>query len=202
MENRYRNYCVTTWIEPKIKLGKLTYMIYQPELCPESKKQHFQCYCEFDDKVSFKQVKEIFNDNTIHIEPRYGSQKQAIEYCNKSKSKNGKTIEIGIPKSQGNRSDLDSIFDDIENGHTSKEILKIHRGKGLRYINMIIRGLESMADCVAIDHVILLNRTIPNKEITEECPEVGGNTDPQLLDILEIEKKHYIKDELKRLRKK
>lgn len=111
-----------------------------------------------------------------------------------------KHVEHGMPKNQGHRSELDSIWDNIEDGMTSKEILHEHGGKALKCINMIIRGLESQHDCIAIDKIILLNRSL------EKCPEVEGNTEPPLGDIvgnieLEFEKHYHVRDELKDLKK-
>lgn len=205
--SRVRNYCFTSWSEPKYVEEKSNYMIYQKEKCPSTGNIHYQGYIELKDKLSIKQVKEIIGDNKAHLEPRFGSQKQAIDYCKKKESAEGEHVEYGMIKNQGNRSDLDSIWDNIEDGMTSKEILHEHGGKALRVINMIIRGLESQHDCCAIDKLILCDRALKRQTDAEskERPEVDGNTETSTGQIvyneIEIEKEYHMKDKMKKLKR-
>lgn len=62
----------------------LSYLIMQKERCPTTLKIHWQGYCEFKDQLTLSQIKSIFDDNTLHIEPRRGTTLQAIEYCRKA----------------------------------------------------------------------------------------------------------------------
>lgn len=144
--NGYRNYCFTSFENcDKDKMNiddkneKITYCVYQKEQCPTSKKLHWQGYVELKNQLTIKQLQKIFNDKKMHCEPRKGSQSQAIDYCKKSVTRIGEPIEIGSPKYQGQRSDLDSIYDCIENGDTSREILHEFRGTAMKHINHITR---------------------------------------------------------------
>lgn len=197
LESKYRNYCFTAYKEPVIMKDSVTFFIYQKECCPSTKKIHWQGYIELKKQMRYNEVKNLFCDNTLHLEPRYGTQKQAIEYCKKGESRMDEPVVYGVPKNQGNRSDLDSIYDSIEAGCTAKEILREHGGKAVKYINMIIKSLQVEHDCCAIDKIILLNRQYDN------ASEVGGNTEPPTSESLEVTtEKHYeIKDEVKKLSK-
>ena len=53
---------------------------------------------EFEEKVTVRQIKRILHDPSAHVEQRYGTAKEAIEYC----KKDGNFMEFGKPKAQGN----------------------------------------------------------------------------------------------------
>lgn len=144
----------------KFNIPKMNYMVFQIEIAPSTEKVHLQCYCEFVEKVSMKWIKEMFEDNTIHCEPRKGSQKQAIDYCTKVDSRATNTFPIfqGIQKCQGNRSDLDSMVDAIEAGMTGDEVLKMFRGNALRHMAMIDRAVSSMHKMNPVDAAIRMMR--------------------------------------------
>lgn len=63
------------------------------------------------------------------IEPRRGRQDQAIAYC----KKDGIWIEIGEPRVQGKRSDLEEIQAKIDEGVPETEIATDHFGSWARY---------------------------------------------------------------------
>ena len=63
------------------------------ETCPDSKKKHWQCYIEFDEKC---RPKNLFKDKTIHWEKAKGNKKQNIKYC--SKENNILFCNFKIPK--------------------------------------------------------------------------------------------------------
>lgn len=175
--SRFRNVMITLWNEPKPDIEQVRYYVYQVEKCPRTQKKHYQMYCEFYDKKSVKQIKQIFNDTTMHIEPRYGSQEDAIKYCSKEESRLEGPFFFGKKGNQGHRSDLDSMVDMIESGATGKEILIEMRGNALRHINHIYKGLYAFWDLEPVDSLILFNRErLSNAESDEHCPEVNGNT--------------------------
>ncbi len=100
-----------------------TYAIYQLEECPDTKRQHIQMYAELASQQSIKQVKERFNDKTIHIESRKGTQQQAIAYCSKTDTRLEPTITIGTPKQQGKRTDIIKIKEAVKAGIRLTEII-------------------------------------------------------------------------------
>jgi hypothetical protein len=99
------------------KLPK-TYIVFAKEICPTTGTPHLQGYCELDCQLTRDQIKAKLQNETIHIDPRYGSQRRAIAYVKTpedvaewfEKGKRNPTpenlFEAGTPKRQGARVDL------------------------------------------------------------------------------------------------
>lgn len=164
---RSRNYCFTAFIDPIIDTSKVKYYIYQKEKCPESKKIHWQGYIELIDKLSLKQVKTIFNDNTIHLEIRKGSQEQAIGYCQKIVSKVGKCKTFGTPKKQGKRSDLDEMAE-VAPYTSIKRMIQTYGGNALRHIHMIKTYQRAIFDPDPIERYLQNNERIIDENMTAD----------------------------------
>lgn len=158
MDNRFPNWCFTSYRDPDPIYEKIQYMVYQKEMCPSTKREHWQGYVEFKEKVSMKTIKRIFDDETLHLEVRKGNQKQAIDYCTKKDTRISDPVHYGMVKNQGHRKDLDEIYDDIEEGMTAREILVRHKGNGLRHINLIKKGLMVFHNLDMVDKHILQQR--------------------------------------------
>lgn len=77
-----------------------TYLVFGREV-GENGTPHLQGYAEFKRPMSLAQAKARI-DARAHLEPRRGSQAQAIEYC----QKDGQFTEVGEKKAQGRRTDL------------------------------------------------------------------------------------------------
>lgn len=75
---------------PKLKYGVINF-----EKCPDTDRKHLQCYFEFNASVRYSHIQKYFNTKKLHLEPRYGSAKQASEYCKKEKSRYRDYIEYG-----------------------------------------------------------------------------------------------------------
>ena len=60
---------------------------------------------EFEEKVTVRQIKRILQDPSAPIEERYGTAKEAIEYCKKDNN----FMEFGKPKKHGERNDLSDV---------------------------------------------------------------------------------------------
>lgn len=88
------------------------YCVYQPEICPDTGTLHYQGYVELKRTNTLGQVKLMFNDNTMHLEPRRGTREDARAYCMKEDSRMPGTepIEFGewTGKGQGRRDDLNA----------------------------------------------------------------------------------------------
>lgn len=78
---------------------------------------HLQGYAELKKQTAFNTIKEIWNG--MHIEPRRGSQLQAIDYCKKDKD----FLEAGVMKKQGSRSDIHSIKEIVFSGGSIMDIV-------------------------------------------------------------------------------
>lgn len=119
---RVRNWCFTAWEKldwESMITGKCTYIIVGEEICPETKKVHYQGYAEFSDGITLSACKKLFG-NDVHFEKRMGTQEQAITYC----KKDGKWEEFGELKQQGKRTDLDKCRSLIKEGKKNYEIVE------------------------------------------------------------------------------
>lgn len=122
-----RSYCFTSFndeIYPN--MDKIRYIIYQPEMCPKTNKIHLQGYLELFQPTTIGKVKQFIGDLRAHLEIRQGTRDQARNYCMKTKSKHGKTIELGNWNAggQGKRTDLQSLVELIEEGISDYELIK------------------------------------------------------------------------------
>ncbi len=124
---------------------RITYVCFGIETCPESKKKHLQGYLEVGQKVSMRTCKDIIKDisTTVHIEPRMGSQAQAINYCSKEEKDHNDDDDIffqsGLPApGQGARTDLIEMKRDLDKKMPLIEISDKYFGNFIRYH----RGIE------------------------------------------------------------
>lgn len=102
---RFCNFCFTSFsaLGP-MKGEKVQYIVYGLEKCPTTGRHHWQGYAEMiNNGYSAKTVKQQCGlEDTCHIEPRKGTQEEAIVYCQKE----GAWKELGTKKAPGTRSDL------------------------------------------------------------------------------------------------
>lgn len=185
--DRYRPWIFTSY-NLDLKIPDCKFCVYQNEICPSTGKEHLQGYIEFKDKYSMKKVKELFSDDKIHLEVRKGSQKQAISYCTKTETRKPETKPtiIGKVLGQGHRTDLDEIYDDIEEGMTAKEILMRHKGNAIRHISCIKKSLIIYHDLDMVDQYILQKREAEND---------GTELDKQPEAVIASDRKTYAKYE-------
>lgn len=122
--SRLRNFVFTinNWTEQneyELMAIPCEYIVWGYEV-GESGTPHMQGYCELETQQYFTRVKEWIP--TAHIEPRRGTQTQAIKYC----KKDGLWVEYGVPKQQGRRTDLNELMTDIKNKTPTIDIMELH----------------------------------------------------------------------------
>ncbi len=137
MAGRLRNVCFTLNNPTEAIVfdhEEMEYLIYQEEQ-PAGGTYHFQGYCEFKRQRSFNQAKACLGGNTVHLEPRYGTQAQAIAYCKKEDSRVSHTVpyEEGTPRTQGKRADLEGFKNAVMGGASQRDLLDEHLGIIARY---------------------------------------------------------------------
>jgi len=120
---------------PRYHGGRMHYLVYQREVCPETGRMHFQGYCEFRSNQRLEAVRRLFPG--AHLERRYGTQEQAIAYCTKDETRApGSTpIICGVPTlaNQGARNDLLLVKNDIESGCSMMEVFEKHFNASCKY---------------------------------------------------------------------
>lgn len=112
MSHRY--WCFTSYAEalnPLTDHAAFQYTIYKRERCTETSRLHWQGYLECKRSVALGTAKTIIGDPRVHLEPRRGTQSEAIAYVKKEETSEGDPIElgeIGVTR-QGNRTDLVAV---------------------------------------------------------------------------------------------
>lgn len=105
------------------------YLCYSYEICPKTKKPHYQTYIQLKKEMKYNDIKEIIGKSKkAKFFVQRGTNMQAINYTEKflpggliinpTWEEHGKMVE------QGQRTDLDQVRIDIENGKSQKEIAK------------------------------------------------------------------------------
>jgi len=142
-EPKFRNLCFTinnytqTDINRLNKLwknDKVKYLVYGLEIA-KSGTEHIQGYAELVKQTRFKAVKKLFGEQT-HIEKRFGTAKQAAQYC----KKDGNFYEIGNISQPGKRTDMEAIRDKIKKKTPIIEIVERYPGQYIRYH----KGIEKL----------------------------------------------------------
>lgn len=118
-----RHWCVTDWPTednddiPTFNDADMKYLIVGRETCPDTGKQHFQCYVQFRKSIRLTTAKKYFSDKA-HLEPAMGTPEQASEYCKKE----GNFSEFGELDKPGKRNDLLAAKTFIDSGATSVQV--------------------------------------------------------------------------------
>ena len=141
MGTKIRAYCLTMWNKPAMpdNMKWVRYMIAGREICPDTKKEHWQCYIELHRPQRITTIKKFFHDEKIHLEERKGTRIEARDYCMKDKDYQ----EYGVwnKLGQGCRVDLDYLAKKLISGNSNlKEVMTEQPGLYCRYRN----GLKDM----------------------------------------------------------
>lgn len=191
--HRHRCWMFTSWRDETPNFtSKMWYQVYQREIAPKTGREHWQGYVEFNEPIGMNAAKIQLGEIICHLEPRKGSQQQAIAYCTKKETRKSGThpITFGIPKNQGSRSDLNSIWEAIESGATKLELLQKFEGNAFRHLGMIDRAQRAVHGWDEIDNKIEVRRRTAKtmglvyaQKSDKNCTEVSGNTSPTLSDM-------------------
>jgi len=121
---RFKNWCITIFTDPltppKYDDKKLQFLAYGNEICPNSKKFHWQTYCGFHDGITKNQMKKFVFLNwggMWHFEEMRGDLYDNEMYC----AKEGTLIKHGSFPAQGARNDLVFWKDKIMKGEMTPD---------------------------------------------------------------------------------
>lgn len=119
---------------------KIRYITYGEEKCPDTGRTHFQGWVQFDKAQDFKPVCKLFPG--VHIERCHKDEKVNDKYCHKD----GSWVSFGEFKTQGQRSDLEGIVEQMRNGEvTLQEVALTQPGIYCRYRN----GLKDIDEFIS-----------------------------------------------------
>lgn len=131
----------TEWTEDT-KPEDVRYLVYQPERCPDTGREHLQGYIELSKSYRRSAVQGLLSNGRIHLEARQASREKARRYCLKDDTRTGPATELGVfERGQGSRSDLRTVATAITEGASTAAIALEHPTTWIRYH----RGIESLA---------------------------------------------------------
>lgn len=129
-----RRAAITSWNEVSGLPKYCDYILSGKETCPETGRLHWHIYAEFSRSLSMADIKRLWGDKTLHI--MAVAKREAYEgYCRKYND----CVELGVPKRQGERTDLHTVASELENGSSVGDIARDYPVQYVRYC----RGLES-----------------------------------------------------------
>lgn len=110
MSHQAKNWCIKQYnVEKPLNFVEnvMSYLIYQKEEAPKTKKQYLQGYVQFAKQLRLKQVQTFFPG--AHFEVARGTVEQNVSYCSKKESQLEPPIIFGKLKVQGKRTDLKEL---------------------------------------------------------------------------------------------
>ncbi len=120
-----KNWCFTDfelldW--SKIYMGddNIRYVCWGTEVCPKTKKKHYQGWIQVDKKKRLGGMKKLCQSKKIHLESCRGTENENEKYC----KKDNKYSSAGKFLTQGKRTDLDNLKIIIDEGGTLEDIAK------------------------------------------------------------------------------
>lgn len=121
---RYRSFVFTSFAEDlQPDLDKFKYICWQKEICPETKREHYQGYAWLRRQQRLSGVKKLLGDPSAHIEQRRGTHEDAIAYCSKTESAiSGTFFEHGDRRTE-KRKLTDEVYQMVKKRKTLTEIL-------------------------------------------------------------------------------
>lgn len=173
--SQLRNWCFTLnnyTNDEYEKLKQLTceYIILAKEIGDKGT-PHIQGYVEFKGGKRITTLKKI-NDR-IHWEARKGTSAQAIAYC----KKDGNFEEIGTPKKQGCRTDLDDLAKKIVKREiTKKDMVMENCGLYVKYHNGIDKIFTTTEISQDYEH-FAVTIPYPQSELIDKLKELKKKHD-------------------------
>lgn len=150
---KLRAYCFTCWEAPtfsKETHGHIVkYCIYQHEICPTTKRHHWQGYLELKgDPMRPNALAKLLGHPTMRLRQRQGPRDKARDYCTKDETRadpEEKPTEWGSwEQSQGHRSDIDEVAEKVKAGVSTKVIATEYSSTYIKYH----RGIEALSHAI------------------------------------------------------
>ncbi len=122
-----RWFVVTNWnrsseadYKALIAQGQIRFIAYGAEVCPETKREHHQCFIYFHNPQStsnknLNKIGNMFGEKHAYVQAMFGSVQQNEAYC----SKEGSFTKVGDEPKQGLRMQLHETVDMVFKGELS-----------------------------------------------------------------------------------
>lgn len=126
--SRHRSYCFTSFLEaePCFDESKMKWLIYAPEVCPMTGKDHWQGFVQWKSAKSMKASCRALGGVSCQV--MRGTFEHQLTYIQGPYSKDGKEKplnplfqEYGTMPQQGQRKDLEQLRDDLLDGTKTVE---------------------------------------------------------------------------------
>lgn len=163
---RFPNWFITVFTEnfaPDFhNWSDVIFAVYTKEIAPTTGNVHYHCYIELKREFSRDNIKAALKLPNCDIQPRKGTQKQAIIYCTKQRTRFPDFVPVfyGRPKCPGYRSDLDWLVEAVIQGATVPEIIRMGGGNAMRYVGMIRSTQDAFLGNNKNDIIALYRRQI------------------------------------------
>lgn len=107
----------------------MRYIGWGKELCPTTKKEHYQGWVQFNSKKRMTQVKKIFGTKKINVRACRGTEDENETYC----SKDSNYQHLGQFIAQGYRSGIEQMFKETKEGVEEIDIAERQPGLWCMY---------------------------------------------------------------------
>jgi hypothetical protein len=151
LPNKVRNFVVTVWdmdcdFQGLIDSGKIQFVAKGREICPDTKREHWQCYVAFENPrahtpKALGKIGAMFGKIHARVKPMLGSLAQNEAYC----SKDGKFEKLGKEPKQGNRTDIHEKKDQIMNGEMTVDEICVENPEFFHQYGRTLDRLEGIA---------------------------------------------------------
>ncbi len=116
-----RSICATIYDPEGLQLFKSLcsqYWVVGNEICPTSKRPHYQCYGQFGRRIRWNAIKKKLKN--VHFEEAKGNPESNFKYC----TKDGNWEQFGEMEYSGKRNDLVKVKEMIKDGKSMSDIIE------------------------------------------------------------------------------
>lgn len=157
-------WCITVWDEnveanwePE-ESSEHEYIVWQKEAAETTGKLHYHVYVRYNKRKKFSTLRRLWPENS-HLEIARGTEKQCRDYCTKEETRIKEGKERGdyqpeIGNYQGQRTDMEEIFELIKGGATLKELAARYPGQCIRYPGGIQKMIEYAGPELPIERAV------------------------------------------------